>query len=148
MDETLLKKLKLDKFTDVAMMKPAQEEETAFDGYGFPTEVAEKLELGLVYVYSLEEMKNIILQASAQHLLVENGQLYLFYPKNKNKLGHAPIHRDHIFPYLEVTDEMAMSRAQPTSSIEWWRLMTTTPWWQSNSNQKQRLSQAVDRQPE
>ncbi|MGQ7393665.1 YdeI/OmpD-associated family protein [Streptococcus suis] len=105
MDETLLKKLKLDKFTDVAMMKPAQEEETAFDGYGFPTEVAEKLELGLAYVYSLEEMKNIILQASAQHLLVENGQLYLFYPKNKNKLGHAPIHRDHIFPYLEVTDE-------------------------------------------
>lgn len=53
MDETLLKKLKLDKFTDVAMMKPAQEEETAFDGYGFPTEVAEKLELGLAYVYSL-----------------------------------------------------------------------------------------------
>ncbi|HFI0084447.1 TPA: hypothetical protein ACGOR9_002136 [Streptococcus suis] len=73
MDETLLKKLKLDKFIDVAMMKPAQEEETAFDGYGFPTKVAEKLELGLAYVYSLEEMKNIILQASAQHLLVENG---------------------------------------------------------------------------
>ncbi|MGT2741770.1 YdeI/OmpD-associated family protein [Streptococcus plurextorum] len=105
MDRLLLQKLKLDTFSDLAMIRPAKEAQTAFDGFDFPSPLALKLQLAIAYVYSLEEMKDVIVQCSDKEVLVENGQLYLLYPKMKNKLGHPPIHRDAIFPYLEVDDE-------------------------------------------
>lgn len=101
----MLEKLKLDRFDDLAIIKAAKEVRTAFDDCPFPKEAADKLQLAIAYVYSLEEMKNVIMRCFSQEMLSENGQLYLLYPKNKNRLGHAPIHRDAIFPYLGVNDE-------------------------------------------
>jgi hypothetical protein len=105
MNSILIDKLKLDQFENLAMIKPAREAQTAFFDYPFPNEAADKLQLAIAYVYSLEEMKSVILHCFSQGMLSEKGQLYLLYPKNKNKLGHAPIHRDTIFPYLEVNDD-------------------------------------------
>jgi hypothetical protein len=54
------------------------------------------------FVFSLEEMKQEIY--TAFDLLEANGLLYLCYPKLKNGLGLLGIHRDHIFPFLEVDE--------------------------------------------
>jgi hypothetical protein len=55
------------------------------------------------FVHTLEDMKHEILHSI--DLLSEQGLLYLCYPKLKNKLGISGIHRDHIFPYLEVDEK-------------------------------------------
>lgn len=59
-------------------------------------------EVMLVFVDSLEMMKQTILQAEKD--LSNEGMLYLCYPKLKNTLGLSGIHRDHIFPYLKVDE--------------------------------------------
>lgn len=55
------------------------------------------------FTHTLDEMKNEIFAAIDQ--LENDGLLFLCYPKIKNKLGLAGIHRDHIFPFLEVDEE-------------------------------------------
>ncbi|MFA5719539.1 MAG: YdeI/OmpD-associated family protein [Acholeplasmataceae bacterium] len=39
------------------------------------------------------------------NLLEDNGILYICYPKLKNTINVEGIHRDHIFPYLHVSEE-------------------------------------------
>jgi uncharacterized GH25 family protein len=57
----------------------------------------------LIFTHTLEEMENAIIKAIS--ILNEEGVLYLLYPKLKNKLNLKGIHRDHILPYLEVSEE-------------------------------------------
>ncbi|MCV2231329.1 YdeI/OmpD-associated family protein [Acholeplasma manati] len=54
----------------------------------------------LSFVYTLEAMKDEIDFAKTR--LQPEGMLYLCYPKMKNNIGMAGIHRDHIFPFLKV----------------------------------------------
>ena len=56
----------------------------------------------VMFVHSLEEMKMGIVVYETQ--LVENGLLIFIYPKLKNTLGIKGIHRDAIFPYLNVDE--------------------------------------------
>lgn len=57
----------------------------------------------LAFVVDLQGMDNHI--RLAEEKLVEHGILYLAYPKIKNILGLKGIHRDAIFPYLNVNEE-------------------------------------------
>lgn len=50
-------------------------------------------------------MEKILKDLWAKEKIAESGIIYLLYPKMKNKLGHNPIHRDEIFPYLQVDEE-------------------------------------------
>lgn len=54
------------------------------------------------FVDSLKQMKAAIYQAI--DLLEDDGILYICYPKLKNTLNIPGIHRDHIFPYLQVSE--------------------------------------------
>lgn len=103
MHEELRKKLKLDKFTSILLYRPAREA-SPFDALGLPAKTDDQADLILAYVYTLAEMKQSIESLWASHALAENGCIYFFYPKIKNPLGHAPIGRDEIFPYLGVDD--------------------------------------------
>ncbi|MFO3665022.1 YdeI/OmpD-associated family protein [Anaerococcus sp. ENR0831] len=105
MDETLKKKLKLDKFEDIDLVKDAKENQTVFEGLEFKNKNDGLLDLAIAYVYSLEEMKEILEILWKNKNVKENGLIYLAYPKNKNKLGHSPIHRDDIFPFLHVNED-------------------------------------------
>lgn len=98
MSEQLFKKLKLEKFQEISMLKPAKEASPfdLFTNQLFPADLV------LAYVYSLEEMKEIILDVYKNKKIRMDGQLFILYPKNKNKLGHEPIGRDSIFPFLKV----------------------------------------------
>ena len=105
MDETLKKKLKLDKFENIALVKNSKEKQTAFEGFDFKNKNDGLLDLAIAYVYSLEEMKEILESLWKNKNVKENGLIYLAYPKNKNKLGHDSIHRDDIFPFLDVNED-------------------------------------------
>lgn len=52
------------------------------------------------FSYTLDEMYEYVQKAI--ELLHDGGMLYLCYPKLKNTLDVAGIHRDHIFPRLDV----------------------------------------------
>lgn len=52
------------------------------------------------FSYSLDDMYEHVKKAI--HLLNDGGMLYLCYPKLKNALNIPGIHRDHIFPRLDV----------------------------------------------
>lgn len=101
MTDELFKKLKLDKFQEIVLIKPAKEV-SVFDNYRQNTLPAD---LALGYVYSLQEMKELIFKVFEDKLLKTNGQLYLMYPKTKNKLGYEAIGRDSIFPFLKVDQD-------------------------------------------
>lgn len=105
MDEKLVKKLRLDNFKNIDILRPSKDASTVFDDYSFNKSDSEKLDLAIAYIYSLEEMKIFINKIDEEKIIKENGLIYLAYPKNKNKLGHNPIHRDSIFPFLEVDED-------------------------------------------
>ena len=112
MDNTLYKKLKIDKFNKIILINKPKEI-TPFDGMDeishFDLEnVDNKIEISdliISYVYNLEAMKNVIMKIKNKSILNKNGQIYLIYPKNKNKLNHDQIGRDSIFPYSEVDED-------------------------------------------
>lgn len=105
MEASLIKKLKLESYKEKAIFKPSKEISNAFEGYYLPNYTQGQLNLALAFVYSLEEMKETILYLYENQILVEKGDVYLIYPKLKNKLGHPAIHRDAIFPFLQVDDD-------------------------------------------
>lgn len=106
MNEALQKKLALAKYKEILLYAPAKEANHAFAALNLPTQAGEKAwDLVLAYTYSLEEMKGALLALWQTKNLAENGVCYLLYPKIKNKLGHAHVHRDDIFPYLSVDED-------------------------------------------
>lgn len=106
MNEALQKKLSLAKYKEILLYAPAKETDHAFASLDLPAEAGDKpWDLVIAYTYSLEEMQGVLLTLWQGKNLSENGLCYLLYPKIKNKLSHAPIHRDDIFPYLGVDEE-------------------------------------------
>lgn len=105
MNELIIKKLRLNSYKNISIIKKSKDKKTIFDKYKFKLDKSEKLDLAIAYVYTLEEMKKIIINSYKTEKIRESGSLYLIYPKNKNKLEYIPIHRDSIFPYLEVNEE-------------------------------------------
>lgn len=103
MDEKLCKKLRLDKFKDIAYIGKSKEE-SPFNSMEYAENLRESTDLAIFYVYSLEEMKKAIDFMNEQSF-EEGGIIYLCYPKMKNTLEHDGISRDDIFPYLDVDDE-------------------------------------------
>ena len=100
MSETLIKKLKMDKFEQISLLRDAKE----FSPFaGFST-IQGPADLVIAYVYSLEEMKELIESQFQAKQLTVGGQLFFLYPKMTNKLGHTPIGRDDIFPFLKVDE--------------------------------------------
>lgn len=105
MEIRLINKLKLDKFDNKSIIKNSKEKANSFDGYEFIKTKDSKLNLAIAFVYTLEEMKDVVNSTYKNDLLEENGLLYLAYPKTKNKLKYPYIHLDDIFPYLEVNED-------------------------------------------
>lgn len=98
--EALVKKLKMDKYNQISLLQDAKEDSpfSAFSKESDPSDLC------VVYVYSLEEMKEMIQSLFQSKKLKVGGQFFLLYPKMTNKLGHTPIGRDDIFPFLKVDE--------------------------------------------
>lgn len=59
----------------------------------------------LVFVSTIDEFKTLIDDVVKQQVIANNGYLFVAYPKRMNTLGISGIHRDDLFPSLEVDEE-------------------------------------------
>lgn len=105
LSDQLIKKLNLNKFNTISLFNNAKEENVISKETFETTQLSKQYDCVFSFCYSLKEMKTTIFSLAKQQSLIENGVLYLLYPKQKNILGHKPIHRDAIFPYLNVDEE-------------------------------------------
>lgn len=99
--EKLLKKLRL-KETDklVVLNKPN-------DNY-FPNMIlsevfpTEQVKLILIFVTNIDQLVNEVMKVVNLDLLLEDGRLLIAYAKKGNRVYDSYVHRDEIFPALEV----------------------------------------------
>lgn len=77
------------------------------------TPTAPPYDLVMAFVFSLQEMAQVIAQADTGHLVSPDGRFYLVYPKKGNKAYAAEIGRDDIFPYLKVSMETGIIADRP-----------------------------------
>lgn len=100
--EHIVKKLRLQKFQTFGLLKNAKEDNVIST---LPFVESDQYDCLLAFTYRLEDMESVIEHVWNKQKLISNGVLYLIYPKLKNTLGHEPIHRDSIFPYLKPDDD-------------------------------------------
>ena len=101
-DAALVKKLRLEKFPHrLLLQNPGPVAE--LEGIAFDRQIAlTPYDLALAFVFSLDQMANMIQQAASENWLCDDGLLYLCYPKKGNKTYPDYIGRDDIFPFLKV----------------------------------------------
>lgn len=106
---TLIKKLYLAKHKNIVLYNHdeyARElEALATDPH--PVELEKAYDVIFVHVYTLNEMKNILHAFSKNQTIAPNGLCYIAYPKLNNP-NYPGIHRDDIFPALEVDDALGL----------------------------------------
>lgn len=104
MDTALYQKLKLGTFKSIVWWQSAKEE-SPWESLRLKRDWTETpADLIICYVYTLEEMKTSIMTIVNEQRLQDGGIIYFLYPKKANRLGHVPIGRDEIFPYLDVEE--------------------------------------------
>lgn len=94
--EAIRKKLKLDKYRSYALL--GRRHESSLDPLP-RVEIPSGVELLIAFVYTLEEMQEVVMRVHAQ---AEVLALHLVYPKRGNRLDLPFIGRDDIFPALKV----------------------------------------------
>ncbi|MFD2387348.1 hypothetical protein [Enterococcus rivorum] len=105
MEKTIVEKLNLTKYKQkVILNRPNKEYFSELQ------QVQEELPLNpvdlmIVFVTNAEEFKSIVSQVIEKQLLVNNGLLYVAYPKKGNKKYETFVHRDEIFPTLGVGED-------------------------------------------
>lgn len=62
------------------------------------------VDMMFVFVKTIAEFKQIVTEVIQKQLLNENGVLFIAYPKKGNKVYSTFVHRDEIFPALQVDD--------------------------------------------
>lgn len=107
-DAALVKKLRLEKFSRrLLLQNPGPV--TELEGLEFETVANQPpYDLVLAFVFSLDEMAKMVLQAASENWLCDEGLLYLCYPKKGNKTYPVYIGRDDIFPFLKVDEETGL----------------------------------------
>ena len=70
-----------------------------------PSTLTTPSDLILSFCQTTDEMASEIKTVTVKKSLTANGYLYLIYPKLKNKLGISGIHRDVLFPALNVDED-------------------------------------------
>lgn len=104
MDTGIGKKLRLQKEQLLTILnRPSEDYFSEFQVLTkFPRQESEVL---ILFVYSLEELKDQVDQVIQKKAVKEEGRLFLAYPKKGNVHYDTYIHRDEIFPALQVDEE-------------------------------------------
>ncbi len=104
MDGALIKKLMLEKFSSI-LLQNKPEDVAELEGLRYDAAPSGRYDLVFAFVFSLDEMKQVIFETDQGRLLNDGGYLYLAYPKKGNGVYPQHIDRDSIFPYLGVNEE-------------------------------------------
>lgn len=100
MNETL-KKMSLDKYQQIIVLnKP--DDISLLETINYQTQLQPHQDCIVVFIETLKEMKELIYLVQEKKLLLDGGYLFFLYPKLNNPKGLTPIHRDDIFPYLNL----------------------------------------------
>lgn len=105
MEKSVVEKLKLANYSTKAIVNRPDESylaELENVHIGMP---AESVDLLFVFVTTMIAFKQIVSEVIEKQLLNQDGVLFVAYPKKGNKKYPTFVHRDEIFPALEVNEE-------------------------------------------
>lgn len=107
--EELIKKLHLSKFKDIALYNnsPHSQELSLITSQDYLADLTQDFDVIFVHTFTLDEMKEMLLTLWEQSTIRPGGIAYLVYPKLNNP-EYPGIHRDDIFPALEVDDGLGL----------------------------------------
>ncbi|WP_100489586.1 YdeI/OmpD-associated family protein [Sporolactobacillus pectinivorans] len=106
-NSSLIEKLKLDRYKKVAIMNLPKSEMDCFNNLAEYDQVlkTDRYDLIFAFVFSLNELKEMVRETISHDRLQKNGYLYIAYPKKGNKIYPDSIHRDELFPNLNVNSD-------------------------------------------
>lgn len=99
---SIITKLKLDKYTNMVVINQPIDYDV-FTGY--KTTLSKEHDAIFIFIETLEQMVGYTQQVIKEQLLLENGYLFFAYPKKGNKRYETFVHRDDIFPVMNVGDD-------------------------------------------
>ncbi|WP_101842035.1 YdeI/OmpD-associated family protein [Halobacillus sp. Marseille-P3879] len=98
---TIIDKLKLNRYSNVVVLNEPNDY-NVFSTYGHT--LSDEHDAIFIFTETTEEMHNHADHIIQNNLLLENGYLFFAYPKKGNKRYDTYIHRDDIFPALQVEE--------------------------------------------
>ncbi|WP_368653876.1 YdeI/OmpD-associated family protein [Ornithinibacillus sp. 4-3] len=99
---SIIDKLKLSKYKNLVVINEPKDYQVFKD---YSTTLDGLHDAIFVFVETLEEMVDLTQEIIHQQKLAENGYLFFAYPKKGNKRYPTFIHRDEIFPAMNVNEE-------------------------------------------
>ncbi|MBB4825522.1 hypothetical protein HNO89_002756 [Sporosarcina luteola] len=114
---TINEKLHLTKYKNMTVLNQPDDYDL-FNGY--KTSLSKKHDAIFVFVKTLEEMLAYTEQIINEEQLLEKGYLFFAYPKKGNKRYDTYVHRDDIFPAMQVDENGYI----PNSEIKFSRMVS------------------------
>lgn len=99
---SIVEKLNLTKYKNMAVINQP-DDYTIFTNP--TTSFSENHDAIFIFVKTIDEMVKHIQDIIDHDLLLENGYVFLAYPKKGNKRYESYVHRDEIFPAMKVGDD-------------------------------------------
>ncbi|MDM5337393.1 YdeI/OmpD-associated family protein [Fictibacillus enclensis] len=99
---TIIDKLKLSKYQNMAVVNHPEDYDVFTNQ---PTEITKDHDAIFIFVETLEEMVKHTEAIIQQERLTEKGYLFFAYPKKGNKRYPTFVHRDEIFPSMNVGED-------------------------------------------
>ncbi len=106
MAKTIVEKLNLQKYKKAAVLNMPQGANYLEGLDHYETELAHSsYDLIFAFVLDLDSLKELVYKVIEHHHLDKNGYLFLAYPKKGNKVYPTFVHRDELFPGLDVNED-------------------------------------------
>ena len=102
--KSIVEKLNLTKYQQLVILNRPQGEYLSEFASAAQQLPSEPVELIFAFVKTMAEFQEIVSMVIEGQHLVENGLLYVAYPKKGNKMYPTFVHRDEIFPTLQVNE--------------------------------------------
>lgn len=99
---SIMDKLKLNKYTNLAVINQPSD----YDIFTTQTtQLSANHDAIFIFIETMDEMVSYTQQVIKEELLAEKGYLFFAYPKKGNKRFETYIHRDEIFPKMNVGED-------------------------------------------
>ena len=108
--ENILEKLKLNSFSSIAVQNIPDNLQDEFKAFN-QVNITKNHDAAFIFTFSNEEFFNTLKKIVKEDILNDKGSLFICYPKKGNKKYPSFVHRDEIFPKVEMDDEGFMHQS-------------------------------------
>lgn len=105
MEKSLVEKLKLTKYKKVAILGKPSDKVYLSELQEYETDLKSQYDLIVAFVLDENALKSLVNSIIEHHYLLNNGYLYVAYPKKGNTVYPTYIHRDNLFTILEADED-------------------------------------------